>query len=256
MVSQSPTFQDLDVDKTLWNTNLFDAKKAQESPSWIRELTHPEEHTPETEEYGISSVAYQATEMPFHPERFHKIYQALKHGEGGWSNALSTNNKTGQSPANSPFHGVVRIKGRVWLANSEAYPLEFHSAGKHVEVYPSSKPYLIETPRQKWTADDCQRHQEMLDQNLWTATRGDKRTRLVVIGVGLDSEAICAMLDAALLRRDESDRIGGPGFWHTLNDPFYRGRLQRMSEAHSRSFQPKRKRGYAVAPWKRRVKSH
>ncbi len=36
------------------NTNLYDLKEAQNHPLWAQELYNPDEHTPETEEYGVS----------------------------------------------------------------------------------------------------------------------------------------------------------------------------------------------------------
>ncbi len=48
------------------NTKSFDFEKSSQSAGWIKELN--EEHTPETEEFGISSFVYQK-QRPFHPER-------------------------------------------------------------------------------------------------------------------------------------------------------------------------------------------
>ncbi|MGI2328308.1 GTP-binding protein [Planococcus sp. YIM B11945] len=48
------------------NTELFDFEKSSQSAVWIKELN--EEHTPETEEYGIGSFVYRS-QRPFHPER-------------------------------------------------------------------------------------------------------------------------------------------------------------------------------------------
>lgn len=47
-------------------TRLFDLERAQQAPGWVRELNG--DHTPETEEYGISSTVFRA-ERAFHPER-------------------------------------------------------------------------------------------------------------------------------------------------------------------------------------------
>ena len=53
--------------KRVLNTGLFDYEKAESSAGWIRELQG--EHTPETEEYGISSFTYR-TSHPFDAEKF------------------------------------------------------------------------------------------------------------------------------------------------------------------------------------------
>lgn len=47
-------------------TGLFDLDRAQQAPGWVRELNG--DHTPETEEYGISSTVFRA-DRAFHPER-------------------------------------------------------------------------------------------------------------------------------------------------------------------------------------------
>lgn len=54
------------MDKIL-NTKLFDFEKASQSAGWLKELN--DEHTPETEAYGIGSFVYRR-KRPFHPERF------------------------------------------------------------------------------------------------------------------------------------------------------------------------------------------
>ena len=78
----------VELDRIL-DTNLFDYDKAESSAGWIRELQG--EHTPETEEYGISSFTYK-TSHPFDAEKF---YTLLKEKDN--------------------WDGVLRSKGFFWV---------------------------------------------------------------------------------------------------------------------------------------------
>ena len=60
--------------KEVLNTGLFDFEEAEKSAGWLEELKK-EEHTPETEEYGISSFVYRSRK-PFDPIRFRNYIQA------------------------------------------------------------------------------------------------------------------------------------------------------------------------------------
>ena len=68
---------EVDLSEVL-NTQLFDFEKASESAGWIKELTHGghEHHTPETEEYGISSFVYRR-KLPFNADRFKEWFDHL-----------------------------------------------------------------------------------------------------------------------------------------------------------------------------------
>jgi G3E family GTPase len=59
-------FGKVDLSKVL-NTGKFDLQKAEQNDMWLKEERGT--HTPETEEYGISSFAFKSN-RPFHPERF------------------------------------------------------------------------------------------------------------------------------------------------------------------------------------------
>jgi G3E family GTPase len=54
--------------KNVLNIGLFDFEEAQNSAGWQKELEGGN-HSPETEEYGISSFVFR-NQKPFHPERF------------------------------------------------------------------------------------------------------------------------------------------------------------------------------------------
>ncbi|CAA4074139.1 Putative GTPases (G3E family) [Staphylococcus aureus] len=64
--------------KEVLNTQRFDFEKASESAGWIKELESGghASHTPETEEYGISSFVYKRR-LPFHAKRFNDWLESM-----------------------------------------------------------------------------------------------------------------------------------------------------------------------------------
>ncbi len=89
------------------NTGAFDFEKASQSAGWIKELEN--EHTPETEEYGIASFVFR-NKKPFHPERF-------------W------NYLTNSFPAN-----IIRSKGLFWLASRPDEAINWSQAGGYAQT--------------------------------------------------------------------------------------------------------------------------
>ena len=69
------TFSKIDINEII-NTKLFNFSEAEQSAGWIAEL-NKDEHTPETEEYGISSFVFRS-KKPFHPKRFCYVQQIFK----------------------------------------------------------------------------------------------------------------------------------------------------------------------------------
>lgn len=83
------------------DTGRYDFVKAQLAPGWMQALRG--QHTPETEEYGITSFVYRSR-RPFHPQRFARL---LETGLGS----------------------VIRSKGFFWLANRMDWVGELSSVG-------------------------------------------------------------------------------------------------------------------------------
>lgn len=89
------------------NTGLFDFAKAQQAPGWLKELRG--EHTPETEEYGISSFVYTAR-RPFDPDKFYRVV----HGDWGGGTLLRSKGFSGWRRVRvSPGSGARRAGSRV-----------------------------------------------------------------------------------------------------------------------------------------------
>ncbi|CAM4389576.1 GTP-binding protein [Saccharibacillus endophyticus] len=154
------------------NTGLFDFEKASLAPGWLREL-QKEEHTPETEEYGIGSFVYRRR-TPFHPERL--------------ANLL----------AEWPME-VVRAKGLMWIAVKEDWAASFSQAGPSIQFGPAGSwiAGLPEQEREELFAD-----QPELAEG-WDADVGDRINEFVLIGIEMEREELEAELDACLLNEQE-----------------------------------------------------
>lgn len=157
------------------NTNLFDMEAAERSAGWVRELN--EIHTPETEEYGISSFVYKAR-RPFHPERLESLT------DGG-------------------FPSVLRAKGFLWLATRYDDLILFSIAGKTLTVEPQGQWLAAD----KNDEDNDPETQEYL-KRVWEPEFGDRRQEIVFIGADMERTALEAALNAALLTDEEM--AGGP----------------------------------------------
>lgn len=155
------------------NTGLFDFDEASASAGWMREL-EKEHHTPETEEYGISSFVY-ARRMAFHPERF-----------TAWLHDF---------PAE-----VVRSKGIVWLASRERIGLQLSQAGPSIQI--GAAGHWVAALEEEYRKQVLAEEPEILED--WHPVYGDRHTELVLIGVDLDAEAVIRSLDACLLTEEEA----------------------------------------------------
>ena len=179
----------------IFGTGLFDFERAQEHPLWAKELYGFEHHTPETEEYGISSFVYRAR-RPFDPAKVHAVL-------------------------NGDLPGVIRAKGHFWLASRPNWVAEFSLAGAVSSVTPLGG-WWASVPRERWPT-----HPDALAEvaRHWQEPWGDRRQEIVFIGAGLDQAALTASLDAALV-----DAAGyNPQLWADLPDPFPTWRRQQAA---------------------------
>jgi G3E family GTPase len=170
----------------IFDTDLFDFDRASEHPLWAKELYGFAHHTPETEEYGISSFVYRAR-APFHPDRIHAVL-------------------------NGALPGVIRAKGHFWIASRPNWVAEFSLAGAVSSVTPLGG-WWASVPKERWPL-----HPDALREVAakWQEPWGDRRQELVFIGHGMDEAALRAALDAALV--DARDFT--PTAWADLPDPF------------------------------------
>ncbi|WP_066186467.1 GTP-binding protein [Gracilibacillus timonensis] len=172
--------------KEILNTKLFDFEKASESAGWLKELNaRVENHTPETEEYGIGSFVY-TSRLPFHTERLMSWYQNLP-------------------------QEIVRMKGVIWCATHNDVALLISQAGPSVELEPLAY-WVASLPKEK--------QKQILSQNpevkaLWDPKYGDRHTKIVFIGMDLDVDQITNDLEHCLLSESEMDED-----WSKFRNPF------------------------------------
>ena len=218
-VPREDKYEDLDVSKTLINTGLFDLEEASASVGWQIEL-EKEDHKPETEEYSISSTVFRESDRPFHPDRL----SAILSGFGDYSSALNADYIATNSN-DDVFRGVVRSKGQLWLANTNAYPIDFHSVGAHINISMNEDemPFLAAIKRSEWEKEEENIYKSLVANGKWTEKYGDRRSELVFIGTRLNKSRIHEKLISALLTDEESAKLGGMVGWRKLNDPFFGG---------------------------------
>jgi G3E family GTPase len=169
------------------NTGLFNFEAASESAGWIKELEAPE-HTPETDEYGISSFVYRSS-VPFHSERFNRWLEEMP-------------------------EEIVRAKGIVWCATRNDVALLFSQAGPSVQLDPVA--YWIASLSQEQQAQYFEEDPTLKED--WDEKFGDRKNEIVLIGIHMDKEVVKTSLDCCLLTEEEMienwDKMGDPFVWN------------------------------------------
>ena len=170
------------------DTGLFDYEKAENSAGWIRELAG--EHTPETEEYGISSFVYR-TPRPFDAA---KLWAFLHDGD--------------------TWKGVLRSKGFFWVEADHRVAYEWAQAGGVSNVAPMGM-WWAAVPRERWMQPDGERPDQ---QPEWHERYGDRSQQLVFIGQNMDEGDLRRRLDACLL--DQAIAAQESKAWAERPNPF------------------------------------
>jgi G3E family GTPase len=127
---------------------------------------------------------------PFHPERLHEAIDVL-------------------------LEGVVRTRGRIWLATRPEAVLWLESAGGGLRVGHAGE-WLAEADAEAWDAAPAERR--AVASMGWHPRFGDRAQDLVVLIHDADPDEIDARLTGALLTDAELD--AGEDAWRELPDPF------------------------------------
>lgn len=176
--------------RSILNTGRFNYEKTSQSAGWIAELNG--EHTPETEEYGISSFVFRSR-LPFHPERF-------------WS--FIANNWPGE---------VIRSKGLFWLASRPAAALNWSQAGGSLRADPVGSWWASMSFKQR-ALHDVYLANEAEIMKTWDKEFGDRQNELVIIGQQMDHDKIEKALRECLCT-DMEWKAAKEGLL-TFEDPF------------------------------------
>lgn len=177
------------------NTRLFDFDAASESTGWKQELENQAKgkgHTPETEEYGISSFVFRSR-LPFHPERF---WQYL------------TND----------WHGtILRSKGLFWLASRPDVAMNWGQAGGSLRAEPAGVWWASMGKSERLRNPVFLENREDIEDR-WDTEFGDRTNELVIIGQDMDKDLITRELESCLCTPREWNMVKLGML--TLKDPF------------------------------------
>ncbi|MFK8008023.1 MAG: GTP-binding protein [Saprospiraceae bacterium] len=158
------------------DTGLFNFEEAEQSAGWIEEL-NKEEHTPETDEYGISSFIYRSRK-PFDSAR---LWTYIQH--------------------DFPYT-VIRSKGMFWIASRPEQAMIWGQAGGSMRT-DSAGVWWDSMPWEKRINYIAFLENQQLIESDWSATYGDRKNEIVFIGQKMDETGIRTALDACLATEEE-----------------------------------------------------
>ena len=162
--------------KEILNTELFDFEEAEQGADWIEELNN-DVHTPETEEYGITSFVYRK-KRPFNPKRFWNYVQQ-----------------------NFP-NTIIRSKGLFWLASRPDQALIWNQAGSSLDADSAGVWWSSMSFENRMENLMFMENKNQIEED-WHKEFGDRKNELVFIGQDMDENQIVLDLNCCLSTDEE-----------------------------------------------------
>lgn len=144
---------------------------------------------PDLRSAGPVQIVEFGARRPFHPQRLHDAVDQL-------------------------LDGVVRTRGRLWLANRPDHVMWLESAGGGLRVSNAGRWIAAMAPGD---AAYLSSERRAFADLMWDTNFGDRHTSMAVLVCGARAEDVLSVLDSALLTDDEFARREA---WAYYPDPF------------------------------------
>lgn len=171
-------FGKVSIDEIL-NKSLFNYEKVENSAGWIQELEGF--HTPETEEYGITSFVFR-DHRPFHHSRF-LDYLKIDFPQT-----------------------IIRSKGLLWVDSRPSQAINFSQAGGSIRVDDAGVWWASMSYLERLRYENFLLNKEIIEER-WHPKFGDRLNEIVFIGVNMNEEKIKRDLDNCLCTEKEMEKL-------------------------------------------------